>query len=187
MNPRRGLTEGEVALARTIFGDAIDYARVTLHARGYLPFGLQHGATTMAPDGNLYLMPAQYRDDFAHEEYGFQLLLIHELTHVWQYQLGYPVLWHGLLIALAGGYLRARAYRYDARLAAGAATFSEFNMEQQADLLAHYFGARQLGLAAHLPRLARLEAVLARFLHDPHDARHLPHAGLAGIMRNLRP
>ncbi len=62
---KRPLTPGEVAMARLVFGDAIDYATVRVHARGYLPFGLQPSRTAMAPNGNLYFPRASYRDDFS--------------------------------------------------------------------------------------------------------------------------
>jgi hypothetical protein len=33
----RPLTQGEIAMASQLFGDAIDYARVQVHRRCYLP------------------------------------------------------------------------------------------------------------------------------------------------------
>ena len=169
----RSLTAGETALARRVFGDAIDYGRVLVHARGFLPFGLQHPGTSMAPNGRLYCGARQYRGDFAACDAAGQMHFIHEMAHVWQHQLGYRVLWHGLLIALCGGYARNRAYRYEARLAPGA-TLAGFNMEQQADLIAHWFGACVLELAALQPRRAALERLLRAFRHDPRDRTLLP-------------
>jgi copper(I)-binding protein len=43
----RRLTDGEVALARSVFGTAIDYAKVTIRRRKFFPF--QSRAITMAP------------------------------------------------------------------------------------------------------------------------------------------
>ncbi|WP_166895139.1 hypothetical protein [Massilia sp. CCM 8734] len=35
------MTPGEIKMASRLFGESIDYARVEVHARRYLPFGLQ--------------------------------------------------------------------------------------------------------------------------------------------------
>ena len=110
---RRPLTAGEIAMARSVFQDAIDYARVRVVRGSFLPFNLQDQNTAMTPRGSLYFMPAQYRIDFSREDAGGKLFFIHEMVHVWQWQLGYNCIWHGLLLALFGGYFRQRAYRYD--------------------------------------------------------------------------
>ena len=168
---RRPLTIGETAMARSVFQDAIDYARVRVVRGSFLPFGLQDQNTAMTPRGSLHFMPAQYRDDFSREGNGGKLFFIHEMVHVWQYQLGYSVLLHGALLALCGGYLRQRAYRYDAQ---AGGVLSDFNMEQQGDIIAHYFGARQLGIPAHVAKLPQLQEILQGFLLDPADRRLLP-------------
>ena len=82
----RRLTEGEIALARSVFGDAIDYGKVTIRRRKFFP--LQPRQTTMAPRGHLYFHPLGdvYSDDFSAEPVLKAGLFIHELTHVWQTQ-----------------------------------------------------------------------------------------------------
>lgn len=170
----RPLTPAETALARRVFGDALDYGRVRVHARGFLPFGLQQADTSMAPNGHLYCGGRQYCDDFGAASAGAQLHFIHEMVHVWQHQRGYRVWWHGLLLALGGGYVGRRAYRYEARLAQGA-RFQDFNMEQQADLVAHWFACGCLDLPAHAGRRAQLEHVVAPLLHDPWRCDLLPN------------
>ena len=82
----RAMTEGEIALARSVFGNAIDYSRVTLRRRKWAFF--QPRETTMAPRGHLHFHPkaSAYCDDFASQGIVRQGLLIHELTHVWQTQ-----------------------------------------------------------------------------------------------------
>ncbi len=182
MSLSRPLTLGEIEMASLVFGEAIDYARVRIHRGSYLWFNLQHPHTVMAPDGGIYFMPPQYRDDFSFQDARARLLFIHEMVHVWQYQRGYRLRWHGLCLALAGAYASGRAYRYDARLSEPRRVFSDFNMEQQGEIVAHYFGARYLGLGAHLGKLGGLERVLAAFLRDPRDRALLPKPWFARLL-----
>ena len=169
---RRPLTAGELAMARSVFRDAIDYARVQVVRGSFLPFDLQDRNTAMTPRGSIYFMPAQYRIDFSREDAGGKLFFIHEMVHVWQWQLGYNCMWHGLLLVLFGGYFGRRAYRYDAT--DPARPLSRYNMEQQAELISHYFGATQLGVASCVARLPFLRGVLDGFLRSPGDAALLP-------------
>ncbi|WP_300750908.1 Rhs element Vgr protein [Janthinobacterium sp.] len=168
---RRPLTIGEIAMARSVFQGAIDYPRVRVVCGSFLPFGLQDQNTAMTPRGCLHFMPAQYRDDFSREGNGGKLFFIHEMVHVWQYQLGYCVLLHGALLALCGGYIGQRAYRYTA---SAGGVLPDFNMEQQGDIIAHYFGARQLGIPAYVAQLPQLQEILQGFLDDPADRKLLP-------------
>lgn len=169
---RRPLTAGEIAMARSVFQDAIDYARVRVVRGSFLPFNLQDQNTAMTPRGSIYFMPAQYRDDFSREQAGGKLFFIHEMVHVWQWQLGYSCMLHGLLLAITGGYLRQRAYRYDN--SAPGRPLSSYNMEQQGELIAHYFGATQLGVPTMMAGLPFLREALAGFLRLPGDPALLP-------------
>ena len=169
---RRPLTSGETAMVRSVFQDAIDTTRVRVVCGSFLPFNLQDQNTAMTPRGSLYFMPAQYRIDFSREDAGGKLFFIHEMVHVWQWQLGYNCIWHGLLLALFGGYFRQRAYRYDSAIAG--TTLAGYNMEQQAELVSHYFGATQLGLPSLTARLPFLRDVLDGFLQSPGNAALLP-------------
>ena len=82
----RPLTAGEAALARGVFGTAIDLAPVRLWRRRFFPF--QPRGTVMAPMGHIHFHPdgPHYRDDFSTAPLGLQGLFIHELVHVWQTQ-----------------------------------------------------------------------------------------------------
>ncbi len=84
----RPLTSGEVALARSVFGEAIEYGRVRLVRRKWWPF--QPRRFTMAPMGNIHFHPQgeAWSDDFSAEPLGRQAFFIHEMTHVWQAQKG---------------------------------------------------------------------------------------------------
>ncbi len=174
---RRPLSAGETDMARSVFQDAIDCTRVRVVCGSFLPFHLQDQNTAMTPRGSLYFMAPQYRDDFSRENASGKLFFIHEMVHVWQWQLGYNCLWHGLLLALLGGYWRQRAYRYDSSVRG--TTLASYNMEQQAELVSHYFGATELGLASMTARLPFLREVLGGFLQSPGNPALLPGRWLA--------
>jgi hypothetical protein len=130
----RSLTPGEVDLAHSVFGDAIDYTRVRIFRKKYFP--LQPRKRTMAPNGNIYFHPRSlaYRDDFSVAETYLQGLFIHEMTHVWQHQGGTNV----------RKAIFNRRYRY--RLVRGKA-FRRYGLEQQCEIVRDYFlvSSRQPG------------------------------------------
>ena len=84
----RSLSEGEKALARAMFGGAIDLDRVEVRGAKWWPF--QPRAYIMAPMGHIHLHPEStaWREDYAVAEIGLRALFLHELTHVWQHQRG---------------------------------------------------------------------------------------------------
>ena len=168
----RRLTAAEISIASLLFGDAIDYARVRIHARRYMPF--QPVSCAMAPNGSIYFHASRCLPDFAAGDASARHWFIHEMTHVWQHQLGYPVRLRGALRLRLG-------YRYE--LAPGN-SLAGYNMEAQGDLLADYFALRHDGApqALRQPRYAQalplFEQVLAGFLADPASRRNLPRLGL---------
>lgn len=134
----RPLTPGEVTLARSIFGNTIDYSRVRLFKRKWWPFHPRNAA--MAPMGDIYFHPDGdvWSDDFSKEPLGRQGFFIHEMTHVWQTQKGgrfyLPLMRHPFC-------------RYSYELNPGK-PFSRYGLEQQAEIVAHAFLAAH---GAHLP------------------------------------
>jgi hypothetical protein len=129
----RPLTKGEIALARAMFGDAIDYAPVTIRRRKFFP--LQPRGVTMAPMGHLHFHPgaAHYCDDFAAADIHAQAHFIHEMTHVWQAQ------------KRGRWYLVLRRHpwcRYDYALKPGW-QLERYGIEQQAEILRHAFLLRR--------------------------------------------
>ncbi|MEO7410280.1 MAG: vgr related protein [Sphingomicrobium sp.] len=150
MKGARPLTTGEIALARTMFGDAIDYSRVRIVRRRWWP--LQPRGIVMAPSGHIHFHPADanWRDDFAEAPLSLQGLFIHEMTHVWQAQQGgrwfLPLMRHPFC---------RYAYTYrDGR------AFDRYGLEQQAEIVRHLFLIGQghavgdpaiAGIATHLP------------------------------------
>ncbi|KAE9855859.1 hypothetical protein GP671_27070, partial [Escherichia coli] len=87
----RPLTIGEIALARSVFGDAIKYSEVKVHNKSYLPFNMQSNNVAMTPNGELYFREPHYRDDFSTEVPRYKHWFIHEMVHVLQHQIGMNV------------------------------------------------------------------------------------------------
>ena len=130
-----------MALGRSVFGSAIDFARVTIRRRKFFP--LQPRKITMAPRGHLHFHPLgdAYCDDFSAVSPTRQGLFIHELTHVWQTQTRGD--WYLLL-------RRHPFCRYDYTLRPGW-SLERYGIEQQAEIVRHAFllrrGARIAGIA----------------------------------------
>jgi len=158
MKGARPLTEGEIALARSMFGDAIDYDRVRLVRRKWWPF--QPRSTVMAPCGHIHFHPESHlwSDDFSAERLPLQGLFIHELTHVWQAQTRgrfyLPLMRHPFC---------SYAYRIEEGL-----PFHAYGLEQQAELVRHRFladrgvalaQAPDAGLLPFGPTVARTQQV----------------------------
>ncbi|WP_109809291.1 vgr related protein [Sphingosinithalassobacter portus] len=128
---RRALTPGEIALARSIFGDAIDYDRAKIINRKWAFF--QPKNVTMAPLGTIHFNPASglYRDDFSDAPLYLQGLFIHEMVHVWQHQ-------QGMFLPIA----RHPFCRYDYSIDPGR-PFERYGIEQQAEIVRHAFLKRR--------------------------------------------
>jgi len=136
----RELTTGEIAMAKLIFRDAIDYNLVKVHSSEYLPFGLQPDNTAMTPNGELYFNENYYKDDFSVQTDDLKHWFMHEMVHVWQYQLGYPVKWKGISLhpgSLWG--LLGDPYKYEID---NNKKINDFNMEQQGDIIADYYSIK---------------------------------------------
>ena len=138
----RPLTSGEIALSRSIFGNAIDYSKVRLVKGKWWPF--QPANAAMAPNGNIYFHPRAggWSEDFANEPLFRQGFFIHEMTHVWQAQKGgrffLPLMRHPFC-----------RYRY--RLVPGK-PFRRYGLEQQAEIVRDRFLAdRGAAVAAPPP------------------------------------
>ena len=168
MQRRRPLTVGEIAMASLLFRDAIDYSRVRIFNRRYMPFQPKNCA--MTPNGSMYFHHSCFRDDYAQASLTNQHWFIHEMAHVWQHQLGYAVRLRGAVrIGLS----------YDYELSPGN-TLADFNMEAQGDLLADYFALKHLhsSIAMRQRRYADClplyEEVIAGFLANPANVANLP-------------
>jgi hypothetical protein len=144
----RPLTSGEIALARAVFGDAIDYDSVRIHRRKWAFFQPRH--ITMAPMGHIHFHPQgdRYRDDFATAPLALQALFIHEMVHVWQHQ-------RGIFLPLRRLPWARYDYAFDPER-----PFTRYGIEQQAMLVQHTFMLRRAACVPEAPPLADLEAIL---------------------------
>lgn len=164
----RPLTTGEASMASLLFRDAIDYQPVRIHARRYMPFQPRNCA--MTPNGRLYFHASCFVDDFSLASGTGKHWFLHEMVHVWQFQLGYAVRLRGMVrVGLPYSYI----------LAPGKA-LADFNMEAQGDLLADYFVLRFMDSAASMRQqqyadsLPLYESVLAGFHADAASVGNLP-------------
>lgn len=146
----RPLTPGECALARSVFGEAIELAPVRIRRWRFFPF--QPRDTVMAPMGHIHFHPAgpHYCDDFAGASLSLQGLLIHELVHVWQSQQNgrfwLPLMRHPFC---------RYGYTFEPNR-----PFSGYGIEQQAELVRHAFLAAKGCPDPAAPSLAVLGNVL---------------------------
>ncbi len=131
----RRLTEGEVALAGGVFGDALATGKVRIAA-------LPAWRRAFVTGASLIFWPARTaRRDFSLASLTLQSVLVHELTHVWQAQTGVNL----VLAKLRAGDGPA-AYRYDP---GPGARFADLNIEQQAMVVQHAFLAARGGGTPH--------------------------------------
>ncbi|MBV2146735.1 vgr related protein [Sphingobium sp. AS12] len=146
----RSLTPDEVALARGVFGRAIDYGRVRVHERKWWPF--QPSGVTMVPDGDLWFHPdgGLFCADFCESPLHIQGHFIHEMTHVWQAQRSgrwwLPLMRHPFC-----------RYAYDV---VPGKPFARYGIEQQAEIVRHAFLLRRGVMVEGKPGLEAYEGLL---------------------------
>ena len=129
INSEQDLTGPNLTVAQGIFGDSLDYDAVVLNDTSFMADINQHWNNSSRPFvlGNTI----NSAGPLTQEE------LIHELTHVWQYQTG------GLSYITDS--ITNNNYAYDASTLGqnGAKPMGErmgsYNVEQQAEIIAHYF------------------------------------------------
>lgn len=168
----RPMRQGEALMAGQIFKTSVNYNLVRVHNEEFLPLGLQPNNTAMTPNGEMYFNPSRFKEDFSLSTPNDQHWFMHEMVHIWQYQLGYPVMARGAIrIGLE--------YEYELD---PAKKLSDYNMEAQGDLLADYWALK----FARIPELVSMEVyqnfgfiglyeqVLSNFLANPADKGNLP-------------
>lgn len=136
----RRLTEGEIAWARQAFGDQLPYGRITIvegaRRNPIAAAAIRNGNSAITLRHTIHFNPAYYLSDFAAAKPAARGLLIHELTHVWQYRrLSLPFFFLRYGIEYAGaGFNAPRMYEYRA----GATPFDGARLEAQAAMVGDY-------------------------------------------------
>ncbi|HYJ78954.1 MAG TPA: hypothetical protein VEW03_05110 [Longimicrobiaceae bacterium] len=149
---RRALTAREREAARMVFGESLDLDRVVLAGAPILGIGRIARALPHA----VFFPLADFRK-------GPSLRwVIHELTHAWQYQ-------HGVSLATTLFHALRRKYAYGEAKGLRAALaadkrFTDFNTEQQGEILADYFTRSRKGedVSAWQPFVAQVRATPRR-------------------------
>jgi hypothetical protein len=167
----RPMTAGEIAMAQSLFGTSVDYAKVKVHNGEYLWFGLQKNDTAMTPNGQMYYPKDLYLEDFSTaSDFTRKLLFMHEMVHIWQYQLGYPVKWVGM-----------QRWRLSYAYVFGESKLlSDFDMEAQGNVLSDYWalknydGTVRLWQRDYVNRIDLYEQALSVFLKNPANKENLP-------------
>jgi len=144
----RSLTPGERTIALQTFGGSLDPDHVQIARTKW--FWFQPRETLMTPSGCIHCHPKghTYSADYAAEPWPTRGLFVHELAHAWQWQHGIPLAW-----------VRWPFARYRYRLQPGKA-FADYGLEQQAEIVRHWYlqGEGLTNLA--WPNAAALKAVL---------------------------
>ncbi len=129
----RTLTPDEIALAKSVFQNTLNYSMVRV--TNTLGLGARPWTTNSPP---LYMLNVggDYPNLAADEDR--KRLLIHELTHVWQAQHLVPITMnsavHQTLSAINNGGDVSAAYSYTV-----GKSWGQYNIEQQASIIAHWF------------------------------------------------
>ncbi|MEZ0226896.1 MAG: hypothetical protein ACAH83_20250 [Alphaproteobacteria bacterium] len=143
-NPKAGraMAPGEIALAKSIFGDSIDYSRVRVCRKIS-----ESSAIATALKNHIFVPPGwdQTGDISAQSDNNIQDALrkgvfLHEMTHVWQD--GKSLMW--VFKSLATGFqgsIGRDVYKYDMH---DGKKFTDLGIEQQARLVEDFVVAREI-------------------------------------------
>ena len=162
----RELTNGEILMARRVFGNSIPYVQVRIYNEKWS--SLQSEYAVVTPNGNLYYPPGHpwYAEDFSlttdlAQQYNF----MHEMAHVWQKYRG------GTGAVIIGGIPSIFHIGYNYTLDTDK-QLSDYGLEAQANILAdYYFRLINVNYGSQLvfTSLQEYQKVLADFLKNPSD------------------
>jgi type VI secretion system secreted protein VgrG len=158
--PKRSLSTFELAEARLVFADGLDYTRVGVWDEMPLPNWIadvgaalrsqRRTANNAVTLGNTSYFPVALHAD---TDAGEMAWLIHELTHQWQFQrVGWRYLWEAVNVQVRAG---PKGYDYTNNQSSKEAALTEakvsgkrladFNREQQGDIARDYYSALKQG------------------------------------------
>lgn len=153
----RGLTDGEIALAREAFGDRLAYSEIRFidGAAGnpIAKAAFRNGNTAITLRRTIHFSPERFLPDFSAGKAAAKGLFIHELTHVWQYdRLGtaYFLIKYGIQFARCG-FNAPKMYDYEQ----GVTTFKTGLLEQQAEMAGNYAEAEAEGDSGRMAVIAK--------------------------------
>jgi hypothetical protein len=172
----RPLYAWEIREARRVFANQLTYERVRIHECNSLPDtinrigtrlkGMEYtGAHNAITLGNHVYFPIRLLETLVPVgRLDFYLLpwLMHELTHVWQFQhMG----WRYLGLALSAQFrLGGKAYEYGGEAGLVEAnqkgwTLADFNLEQQGDIVSYYYTRlrREEDVSAWMPYINEIQ------------------------------
>jgi hypothetical protein len=152
----RELTPGEVSIAHGVFLDTIDYGQVrvdenSLIARIGAHFSGGHGTGMGVTLFHTINFNRKVTASAASEDAGW---LVHEMTHVWQYEhVGGQYIGEAIHAQATVGYKYGTSTRWEddgngtflADQRRAGATFASFNREQQGDITSHYYMRKSNG------------------------------------------
>jgi len=131
----RTLTEGEIELARSVFGNSIDYSKIKIFNRSYMYISWID--QNHAPNGNIYIPDKWYQKDDFSKHTNSSELFIHEMVHVWQHQNGLNPRAVAIKYYLTHNFNYMSASDYQYKIEEGK-TFFDYNQEQQAEIVVNY-------------------------------------------------
>lgn len=126
----RSLTQGEIALLKSVYSNTITYASVKVH--NYKAYFFQPDDVAMTPDGEIYFPDKHYKQDFSASTISDKAWFVHEGAHLYQF---YSLKWN---IKLRG--IVDRDYNYT--LVKGK-KFQDYGLEQQGDIAEEYYKLRE--------------------------------------------
>ena len=143
--PLRYLNSRETAIAQKVFKDSLPWLRIQVTSES----GADGSAYTLGR--TIKVGPVGYSG--MHLDIAGGQLLIHELTHVWQHEhLAHPASYICNAVASYVKYGRNRAYNYQPGL-----DWNNYNVEQQASLVADWWVYVQLAYDTTIPQAVRDE------------------------------
>lgn len=191
---KRRLTEKEIIMCRSVFKDSIQYKDVWVVMQGFVISLLD---TAVTPIGRIITIPRKEyieNQDFSNAAPSLKHWFIHEMTHVWQNELGFKSLPKLKRVCRLEYFKTTESadnttgedlvpYATDLMGRDIYKNFNEFNYEQQGRIIELYFDAKFLKYSQpqrkHHQLSIKLKDYVMRtlkdFINNPSDKSLLPY------------
>lgn len=177
MSKSRPLTTSEISLAKLIFSSSINYQKVKVHEGKYTP--LQPSNSGMTPNGEIFVH-GSYRKDYSLTSDELKAFFIHEMVHVYQYQLKIlDPIGSAISSSIKNGFNYIKAYDYKLE---PNKDLLDYDIEQQAQIIEDYYRIYFLNLKPFNGHMKNnlinvkneklFEQTLQKFLKNPNYAKH---------------